>query len=287
MTAKFTAIIVCLSLVTSLGVPSLVRASPPEPEAPTASPETNAQIGLVVDASAIDEEYRGQLEVVTQRKLEPALEEAGYEIAAGVVDIAVRVRFTPIEGGQSRDHGMHFEFIRGDEVEPAIQWVLCNSCGQARLEQLLADSTPRLIEALDIAVDEAASQTDGGAEDGGPEDTQAATVPKPIGPIGGVGIGVAAAGLGTLVWGAVELSRGKVYDQESGVSHPYRPWTDHTPRGRILLGLGIGGAAVGAAILITDLVLRSKKRRSAKKDTGLLIPLMSPNALGMGWIQRF
>ena len=92
-----------------------------EEPTPAASPETNAQIGLVVDASAIDEEYRGQLEVVTHRQLEPALEDAGYEIAAGVVEIAVRVRFSPIEGGKFRAHGMHFDFTTGDQVEPATQ----------------------------------------------------------------------------------------------------------------------------------------------------------------------
>jgi hypothetical protein len=287
MTFKQTSLVVSLSAALSFGAPRLAVASSPESEAPPASSETKVKIALVVDAAAIDDEFRHQLEVITTRQLQPALEEAGYEVTDGFVDLALQVRYTPVEAGQFRDHGIHFEVIKGKSVEPAIQWVLCNACGQVRLEELLTETTPQLIEALNKATETPSTQTPEGHHNDDPNgsnnDSQPVELPKPIGPMGGVGIGVAAVGLGVLIWGGVELSRGVVIDDRG---NEQRSLVDHRPRGNALLGVGAASLVVGAVLLGVDLGLRSKQRKQARSKTAVA-PFFTPQSVGIGVAGQF
>ena len=288
MTFKQASLVASLSAALSIGAPRFAVASSPESEAPSASAETKVKIALVVDTSAIDEEFRHQLEVITTRQLQPALEEAGYEVTDGFVDLALQVRYAPVEAGQFRDHGIHFEVIKGKNVEPAIQWVLCNACGQVRLEELLTETTPQLVEALKKATQTPATQnTEEGTHDDNPNgsnnDTQPVELPKPIGPMGGVGIGVAAVGLGVLIWGGVELSRGVVID---GLENEQRRLIDHRPRGNALVGAGAASLVVGIVLLGVDLGLRSKQRKQARSKTAVA-PFFTPQSAGIGVAGQF
>lgn len=290
MTFKLTSTVACLSLALSLGAPRLVSASPSESEAPLTSPEAKTKIGLVVDASKIDEEFQPQLEIIAMRQLRPALEKAGYEVSDGVVDLALRVRFAPVDAGQFRDHGVHFEFVRAEGSEPAIPWVLCNACGQVRLEGILAESAPQLIAAVDkaIASGRAQSPEEGPQPDGPVDDTtndpKPVDLPKPIGPIGISGGVVAALGLGALVWGAVELSRG--VEVTPPVNERQRI-VNHRPRGTALVATGAASLAVGAILLGVDLGLRSKKRKQARSKATVIAPIFSPQHVGIGVAGRF
>jgi hypothetical protein len=109
---------------------------------------------------------------------------------------------------------------------------------------------------------------------------------KPIGPLGGVGIGVAVLGVGATIAGAVELSKGKVYDPGT-LDRPDLEFTDHRPPGQALLGVGIATATVGVALLVTDVVIRSKKRRAQTASARTPFPMVGDGIVGVGLIQKF
>jgi hypothetical protein len=44
---------------------------------------------------------------------------------------------------------------------------------------------------------------------------------------------------------------------------------------------------LGGALLVTDLVIRSKKRKTSRSQTGALTPQLSPTTVGLGWARRF
>jgi hypothetical protein len=288
MTSKITSIIVCLALATCVLPSPAVAGSPSSNSNEDAA--TRGRVGLIVDVSALDEEFRRPSERAILDKVPPALTEAGYAITDGTVDLVLRVRFVKLDGGHQY-HGIYFEFVHGDEAKSAIDWVHCSGCNQVRLDERLDEALPRLLEALDEAVrslPDLVEGTSGGDGDGDGDSGQPiAPTPKPIGPLGGAGIGVAALGLGGILWGAVDLSRGRVYHQDLDTPEPRRTWTDFTPRGQVWLGVGVGAVALGSALLITDVLMRAKQRKQRGSRAGLPIPLTTPRALGLGWVQRF
>lgn len=291
MTFKHTPIVATLSAALSLGTPRWADASPPDGEAPPASAATKVKIALVVDTTAIDEEFRRQLELITDRQIRPALEQAGYEVADGFVDLALRVRYAPVDAGQFRDHGIHFEIIRGSEVKPAIEWALCNACGQVRLENLLTANTPQLLEALEKATTEspATQEPDEGSEDGDDGDSgdgdgdSTAPLPKPIGPIGisgAVGLGL---GIGLSIGGGIVLAnptRQDLQDHELIGTE-----IDRTNLGIALVIPGATLVVAGTVMLAVDLAKRAKQRKSANNIT--VVPTLSPSSAGIGVVGRF
>jgi hypothetical protein len=277
---------VCLLLAIPLGAPNQASARKPQAGTSADGAVSQVSIGLLVDTSEISEQHRPQLEHVTSTELTPMLESAGYKVVDGAVDLILRVRFVPLESAEDREHGIHFEFIRSGAEQAAIPWVHCPSCSQTTLREKFSEAASPLLDALAKEVESLGSTDTDDPSDGSQTPvTPPPPPPKPIGPLGGTGIGVAALGLGALAWGAVEFSRGRVFT-DSG-SDPYRTWTDHTPRGSALIGIGVGGVAIGGALLVTDLVLRAKRRKQLARDTGTLVPLTSPSTVGAMWIQRF
>ena len=101
--------------------------------------------------------------------------------------------------------------------------------------------------------------------------------------MGFAGIGVAVLGVGALVWGGVELSRGVVTD---GLANEQRRLVDHGPRGTALVGVGAASLVVGAVLLGVDLGLRSKQRKQARSNTAVA-PFWTPGHAGISVAGRF
>jgi hypothetical protein len=289
MSSKLVFTPICLALALSLGASSQVQASRPDEAAPTEEPRAPVQIAIIVDASQLDDDLRNVPETVTTDKLKDALTNAGYTVSDGVVDIAIRVVFEQVDAGKRLDHGVHFEFIKGPTVTTPIRWVICNICAQVRLEEKLDEVMPQLLAELGkvIEPDGSIDGSNGGTTTEPAPPTTPPPPTKPIGALGGVGIGVAALGLGGIAWGAVDLARGRAYDQSDANRLTRQPWTDYGPRGAVLLGVGIGGVVLGGALLVTDIMIRAKKRKSASPAAGAFAPVLSPQVVGLGWARRF
>jgi hypothetical protein len=279
MTSKLTSICVCSVLALSVGPVKHADASSPGVDESSTAPDASSTpvLGLLIDTTEIDEDYREQLEATTTAMLRPALETAGFTIADGSVDMILRVRFAPYDGGDFRDHGIHFELIKGESVTPAIQWVICAGCGRNRLEKSLEAATPELLDALNDVFelpDSKAPTGDGDGDVSGSLNTP--PPPKPIGLLGGIGIGVAVAGVGLTVAGAVQWSRGRILDDD--INSKLSEGRDFTPQGRAFVGIGAGVIVVGAVMLGVDMGLRAKKRRTARAQ---VLPAIGPEHTGL------
>jgi len=266
--------------------PSLAGAQSPQSDE-SVSP---ARVRIDVDTQALGERGTG-LEAAITKNLRAAFEAGGVELVEGASADAslLRIRFSgKAEDVQAYDYHLHFELVEGHTATRLIEPVRCVECFDHVLFEELEALVPSLIAAIEAEAK--AGVGDPGAI--GPVATDTATsekTPRPslIGPLGGIGIGVATLGLGALVWGAVDLSRGRVYDESPGSVALRRTWTDHTPRGQALLGVGIASFAVGGALLITDIVIRSKRRKQHDEKTGVVVPLTSSQVVGLSWARRF
>lgn len=290
-------IFVCFSLASSsclapkISATKLALKSPSEaargiaPQAAREPQPVQATVGLYVDTSSVEQEFRAQLDYVVTHQLAPALEGAGYEVADGSVDLIVQVRFAPLEGGEAREYGLHFELFKGAVTQPLIQWVHCAKCSQNQLTKKLRDATPAVLAALADEL-ESEAPTTGGSDDHHVEDggVEAPRNVKAMGLLGGVGLGVAALGMGATIAGAVELSRGKIYDMPT-TRVGERTFVDHRVPGAVLLGAGAAGLLAGAAMIITDVVTRDKRRHQQRARAAH--PVLGPGVLGVGYIQRF
>ncbi|PRP99915.1 hypothetical protein [Enhygromyxa salina] len=252
--------------------------------APPPASETSAEpLALGVDVSELPEAERGVGPVLLEQ-LRSIVEAGGIEItddpgAATVLQIRVRL----MEAGD-RNYGIHFEFVEGDSVVPAAEWTDCVFCTEARMLQKLESKQDELyasIQAHQEASVDADTGEDSGAEgDGGHDDGGVEPLPKPIGPIGVAGAAASVVGLGVIVWGAVEVSRGRVYDHPAG-AFKVRTGVDHAPRGYVLVGVGAAVASAGLVLLGVDVARRAKQRKRARSQA-LVVPLFSPTGLGLG-----
>jgi hypothetical protein len=256
----------------------------------SASEATGKVVTIQIDVTSLPEEERGVAPVVLG-ELRTTLEGAGHQVSDEPTPgaIVLRARLRHMEAG-NRNYGIHFEFMDGDRAAPAMEWVECIFCTEARVLERIRESAPDLLAAVERQVPKTSAESDTGDETGGEPIDDVGPGPakvKPIGPLGFAGIGVATLGLGAVVWGAVDLGRGRVYDNSHAGIGTRRPWTDFGPRGTALLGAGIGGVVLGGALLVTDLAIRSKKRKSLGTSAGVVTPMLSPQSLGLGWTQRF
>jgi hypothetical protein len=288
MNAKFSSILACISLTATLAAPARADSRPSEsPSSTKATSDADVSIAVVVDATEIADEFRGQLEHVTLERVTSALTDAGYTVVDGVVDIVIRVRFTQLEG-DIQDHGIYFEFILGSRTKSAIEWVHCSGCNRVRLDEKLDASLPQVLDALRDTVDTFSSSNSGSDGNDEPGDGASPVVPppKPIGPVGFAGIGVAALGLGAAIGGAVELSRGRQYTSPSGALYD-RTGVDHRPPGYILVGVGATATVAGLIMLGVDLSRRAKQRKQASGSQTLIVPSFTPTSAGVGVLGRF
>ncbi|KIG15271.1 hypothetical protein DB30_05815 [Enhygromyxa salina] len=250
--------------------------------APPAASQTSADpIALAVDVSELPEAERG-VGPVLLGQLRTLVEAGGFEITedpAAAMVLQVRVRI--LEAGD-RNYGIHFEFVDGGSVVPAAEWTDCVFCTEARMLQKLESKQAELLASIEARQQVPAETDDGG--DGGDSDSEddggAAPLPKPIGPIGIAGAAVSVVGLGAIVWGAVEVSRGRVYEHPAGLFYE-RTSVNHAPRGYVLVGVGAAVATAGLVMLGVDMGRRAKQRKHGRSQA-LIVPTFSPTGLGLG-----
>jgi hypothetical protein len=292
MNKSFAALFVSALATFGWAVP-MARSAPP----PTSQASKRKIVALQVDVADLPEAERGVAPVVL-RELRAMLERAGHVILDDSTEgaIVLRARLRRMEAG-NRNYGIHLEFMDGARATPAMEWTECIFCTEARVLERLQEVESELLSAIDRQQSQASAESDTGDDTSGDPppngdgdgDGDVGPPPKiaPIGPMGGVGIGVAALGIGGVVWGALELSKGRVHDQDPDTLDLHRTGSDHTPRGKVSLGAGIGGVVVGGALLVTDLVLRSKRRKQPPMSTSVVVPFLSKDTIGLGWTGRF
>jgi hypothetical protein len=239
---------------------------------------TGSSIRVVVDAKALGD-AEASFAAKIDEKLRAALEDAGYVLDDSVrADATVRVRLS-FFNQEDLDYQIDVDIAAGEQLV-RLETVGCPHCGEDELLARVDSRQSEILTALERALAQS-SDTVVPAPDEGGEDppVQEPGKGKPIGALGGVGIGLAALGVGSIVAGGAELGRGKIYDD---IVTTERAFVDHRPVGGALLGVGGVVLVAGVTMLVVDIV-RSKQRRHA----GLPVPLLGPSIVGLGVAGRF
>ncbi len=256
--------------------------SPTLAAAPTSPEERPVKtVRFVIVDDEIEEDWVDHFREQTRDKIHSVIEDAGFTLTDEVTaDATVRLS---LEVDDAENFVYHFEIevVVGDQ-HTALDDAKCEDCLTDKLVSVAEQQAPRIIDALKVARVRS-NATNAAVSDGSADEPRKVA---PIGPLGGVGIGVAVLGVGATIAGAVELSKGKVYDAESREG-PDLQFTDHRPPGKALLGAGIAVATVGVALLVTDVVIRSKKRRAQQASARTPFPLVGDGVVGIGLIQKF
>ncbi|MEX1364159.1 MAG: hypothetical protein AB1Z98_13610 [Nannocystaceae bacterium] len=217
-------------------------------------PERTQRIRPVLEQSTIDALRRHEIDVVESADAELVIyvrslaEESGTGPQVAVIDYAVVV-----------------EVRLGDEQATKHPF-FCAKKGEAELIMCVLEGITPALEALPVESrpDEPHGKppSEGG---GGLVHPQPARI-RPIGGLGITGIVVGAGGLATTVAAAVDLRRGERVDEptSAGLTNT----TDFRPRGRALLGVGLGLLVTGAVLVGVDVGLRAKKRKRRAVDVG-------------------
>jgi hypothetical protein len=275
-----------VSLTLALATPSVALA-----QAPTAVEDGPQPVRFELDASAVGDRALG-LEDLLREKLAPVFEANQAEL----VDMSrseaphLRVRI----GGKFKDielfkYELHFELVEGDKVTKLIDPVVCESCYDDVIVSTVAAQVPTLLDAVDArAAAVGPSDTgdgDTGDGDAGDGDTNPAPMPKPITGLGIGGAIIAGLGIGALIGGGVELSRGVVI--ESSGSRQARQ-IDHRTPGFVFVGVGATALVAGVVMLGVDLAAQSRKRKThVQAARTQVIPILSPAGFGLGVVGRF
>jgi hypothetical protein len=264
--------VLTLLLGMSLAVP--VSVAPTSAIAGPAQADS-ASIRVIVDTEALGD-AEAPFEGAANERLRAALEEAGYELDDSVrANATVRVRISYFNEADL-DYQIDVDLAVGEQILQ-LGTLGCPSCVEDDLLRAIDGRHAEILTALERAL---AQQTK--PQPVGDVDPPAAptTKAKPIGALGGVGIGVSVLGVGMLVVGGIEFGRGRMYDD---VVDTERTGVDHRPVGGALLGVGAVMLTAGVTMLVVELV-RSKKRR---QQAGLAHPLLGPNLVGLGYSARF
>ncbi|MEX1367088.1 MAG: hypothetical protein AB1Z98_28430 [Nannocystaceae bacterium] len=149
------------------------------------------------------------------------------------------------------------------------------------LEQLDEPTPPAEPAATEASTTERAGTEPATAEPEGQPEGKAATG-APIGALGIAGIVVAAGGVGALGFGISRLAKGQ--ERTADPQDEERTQTrDFRSQGRAWLGLGLGAAALGTAMLVVDLTVL-RRRRAAPVA---LRPAVGPAMTGLQLYGRF
>lgn len=273
-------------LVCSLALSMPLAPSTAGAQAPSEEASAPIRVYIETDTKALGERGLGMQGAVI-REMRGAFEAAGVELLEPEDEdpnaVRLRIRFTGnAEDVDVYDYELNFELIDGKTATQLIEPVACPKCVDAVLYEKLHEQVSPLVEAIKA---ETATNTDGSdsTPPSGDGDGDPATLPpKPIGVLGGMGIGVAAVGLGVTIAGAVQWSRGRV--PEIDLTRPTSEGLDYTPQGKILVGVGVGTLVVGAVMLGVDLGLRAKQRR---KSNYSVVPTFGPQQAGISFHGRF
>jgi hypothetical protein len=256
---------------------------------------------LEADSSELGKRGAGLDRIVLER-LAPSLEAEGIDTTGSISDIGVRVRIVPVDM-DAFHYSIRFEIERGGAYTQVLGVVDCKPCIDATLLAKIDARAPALADLIKAQASETEptpeeSGTDGAhdVEDGGEEESEGPEDggqdgedegPKPIGALGYAGIGTAVLGLGATIGGAVELSRGRVYEPGDSAQAGYElRGVDHPP-GYVLLGIGVAAVSAGLVMIGVDVGRRAKQRKQAPKHRALVVPIISPTGVGVGMVGRF
>lgn len=296
MTGKVTRSILVFALTAAAPLtPTLAVAQSPQAEAPAP-----IRVYIETDTKALGERGKG-MQGALIRELRAAFEAGGVELLNADEDdpdaVRLRVRFSGnAEDVYLFDYELHFEVIKGKTATQLTEPITCVDCFDPALYGALNQHVPALIDAIEALEAEPVDDTEGndvtppsgdGDVEGGDGDGDGdltEPLPKPIGSLGYAGIGVAVVGLGVTVGGAVELSRGRVYDQDD-TFYEY-VGADHRPIGYALVGAGAAATVAGLVMLGVDAGRRSKLRKQTRAHV-LVVPSISPSNAGIGIVGRF
>jgi hypothetical protein len=268
-----------------LAAPLLASSSPAAAAPASADGERGStQVRVVVDAKGLGEAAEFFEKEVTARVKE-AVEGAGYEVVESVeAEVTVRVRMS-FFNEEDLDYQVDVDISAGSELV-RLETLGCAQCVDEDLLGKIEGQGGEIVAGIDkalVRVKEGGEEPSGGGDGGGEVEEVGV-----IGALGGVGIGVAAVGLGVTIAGAVELSRGRVYEGDPATSEArYLRWSDSRPRGQVLLGVGLGTLALGGALLVTDLVIRAKKRKRQREQASAFVPVFGAEMVGLGWVRHF
>lgn len=284
---------ICSILVLALALSVPLTPNPAIAQSPKSEAAAPTRLWIETDTQALGE--RGNaMQLAVARELGAAFDAEGVELVAEQQPDAVHVRLRfsgTAEDVRLFNYVLHFELIEGKTATQLIEPIACQECFADAMYATIAAKVPALLEAIEAerAADAAAEGPDVPSSRDGDE----TRVPphKPSNAFAIAGGVVLAAGLGLTAGGAYELGRGVVYDELPPPGFgAYQSGSDHRPTGTALLGAGVGSIAVGGALLITYFVLRSKNARNAAKgsqNAGILVPVISPRTVGVGYTLQF
>lgn len=267
-------------------VAALSVMTPPVPallaESAADTAEVSQRVHITVDIAQLGPRGDGVDGLVIE-ELTPKLEQAGFEVVDDhEAAVTLHIRFEALREGKF-DFGIHFEFVDGDRVDPATEWVACLSCADANLLPALDQLAPTLIEALEKHLAAPASNPNGIPSENGHDDPPVGPKPKPIGPLGISGAVGLAVGIGLSVGGGIVLANPK---QE--ITQSYEPFgveRDRTSLGVALLVPGATLVVAGTVMLAVDIAKRAKQRRLSENVT--VVPTVSPFGVGVGVAGQF
>jgi hypothetical protein len=247
--------LLALALLTAT---SQARAAVPTPE--------QRQLAFEVDASGIDgvpgERLDGELRELTNAKLR----ESGFIVTEADSETTLRLRVEMVDA-ELREYVIGIDLFRGDDREVVVLDAQCLACTEEalleRTEELLTSSTAEietLVHELEARADRASTPNQ---EPG-----------HRLGPVGYSAIGTISGGAITILAGAIVFGTSPTGDSEFHISY------DRRKPGAALIGVGIAGAVLGVAGLITDITV-FQPRNSRRIDVALDA---SPNSAGV-WVR--
>ena len=236
-----------------------------------------------IDVSAIAEADAPHIERFTNERIEPLLRERSF-VKADDAEDAVEIRIEYIDP-KDLEYAIYLDvFDDGTRIEPGVPWFVCKFCPQGMVADKVAENVPAALDLLERSEAAGAGEGEGAAAAAGepaatPSGDPPPKVVRPIGWLGITGAVVAGGGLATTIAGAVRLAQGEVAEPSP---RPEIRIVDYRPQGRMLVGVGVGALALGAAAVVVDVVLRKNKRKAVT-----LAPAFSPRFASVSLSIRF
>jgi hypothetical protein len=253
-----------------------VISAPLGSQAGAAPAEPAPAVRVVVDASELGSDA-AYFEAQIAEQLRAGLVAEGFSVTEqGQSTIRVRLDYFD---QRDRDYLIAADVVHHGRIAVSQRPGKCASCTDDELVDAALGLLPELVRALRADPQQVPAE---GSEQPAPI-TPGPAGPHKIGPVGISGGVIAGLGLGALIAGAVEWSRGEI--------RPVDPTAldsigrDHATPGKVLVGIGAGALLVGAVLLGVDLSLRAKQRKPAGRAS--LAPALGPTNVGLTVQGRF
>jgi hypothetical protein len=235
---------------------------------------------IAVDTSKLAEADRERIRKSVHEAVVEDVEAEDFKVVEDGSATALRVRIEYLDE-EDLEYAIYYDIQRGAEVYSDVPWIACVVCVDAKLLRTVGEGLPKALE----RITELSQESEPEPAIDQPTPIEGPRV-APIGPMGVTGVVMSGVGLAVTIAGAVELSKGKVYDQGTRYALS-REFQDHRPVGYGLLGAGVAVMAVGIGLLVTDTVIRAKKRKKSEASTHAFFPMFGGGVVGMGLNQRF